>query len=550
LHARWFKAKRRTVQKPSPPLFQQGLAAAESGDFARADAIARGLLSRDPNDVHALQILGFCAFRQGRNDEALQAFVRANRAAPGQPPLLYWLGVLFKERGDFAQAERAFGEAVRLNPQYGEAWCHLGETLYLVERIGDASAAYDRAILSEPESVTVIAKCARFRETIHDLQGARELAEKAHALDPQDELSAIALGEIRLRQMQPDEALDGLEPFLSQASTNDRNRAKILHLTATALDRKGRYAESFLALEESHTLQRKINAPRATSTPSPLNSETLDRTIEFLRETHLAEWTQPENLEGPDPVFLLGFVRSGTTWLDQILSSHPKIAVMEEEDNFIDIWPRLIRTTSSLKQLQSYSSGEINECRRKYWSRASRLATAPTGGFIIDKVPLNTVQLGLIYRLFAKAKIIFALRDPRDAILSAFQQHFQINAGMVHFLDIKTAASFYDKTMTIAELVRSQISLNIHEVRYESVVQDFQPEIMRLVNFLGLPWDDAVLNYQATARSRAVRTPSRQQVVQPPYATSIGKWRNYRNELAPALPLLEPWIEKFGYDQD
>lgn len=538
------------MQKPSPPLFQQGLAAAESGDFARADAVARGLLSRDPNDVHALQILGFSAFRQGKNDAALQAFIRANRTAPGQPALLYWLGVLFKERGDFAQAERAFSDAVRLNPQYGEAWCHLGETLYLVERIDDARAAYDRAIAAEPDSVTVIAKYARFRETVHDLDGARALAERAYALNPQDELSVIALAEIRLRQNQPDEALSVLEPLLGQASANDRNHAKLLHLAATALDRNGRYAESFSALEASHMLQRKINAARATSVPSPLNTESLQQTIAFLRRTNVAEWTRYTDLDGPDPVFLLGFVRSGTTWLDQILSSHPKIAVMEEEDNFIDIWPRLLRTSSALEQLPSFSRDEVNDGRRKYWSRASKLATAPTGGLIVDKVPLNTVQLGLIYRLFPNAKIIFALRDPRDAILSAFQQHFQINAGMVHFLDIKTAASFYDKTMTIGEIVRNKTSLQVHKVRYESVVRDFKPEIMRLIEFLGFPWDEGVLNYQATAMSRAVRTPSRQQVVQPPYATSIGKWRHYRNGLAPALPILAPWIEKFGYDKD
>ena len=126
--------------------FQEGLAAAQAGDFARATAIARAMFARDPNDVGALQIAGFAAYRQGRNVEALQAFIRANQIEPGRPQLLYWLGVLYKERGDYVQGERAFAEAVSRDPGYGDAWCHLAEIRYLNDKKLLARETFEMAL--------------------------------------------------------------------------------------------------------------------------------------------------------------------------------------------------------------------------------------------------------------------------------------------------------------------------------------------------------------------------------------------------------------------
>jgi len=537
------------LEKQANP-FAEGLAAAERGDFVRAEAIARSLLAHDPNDVHGLQIVGYAAFQQGDNARALDAYLRANRAAPGQPALLYWIGVLFKERGDLVQAERAFRNATTLNPKYSEAWCQLGETLYLIDRKEDAAAAYEAALSAEPESIVVLAKCARFFETIHEMDRAQTLAEKAYTLNPQFELSAVALAEILLRMNEADRAIEILSPLISTTSVNLRNQAKILSLIANAFDRKKKYAESFAALDESHRLQKKTTDSRVAAQLSPLQNDVLEKTTKFLAGANFEDWTRHENLDGAAPVFLVGFVRSGTTWIDQILSSHPKISVMEEEDNFIDIWPKYIVDDEGYNRLPALSQDEINALRASYWRRAKRILKDDKGGLIVDKVPLNTVQLGLIHRIFPESKIIFAVRDPRDCILSAYQQHFQINAGMAHFLDIKSAAEFYDRVMTIGNIIRTRTPIDTHEVRYERLVADFDHEVRAILDFLGLEWDDGVREYAQTAKKRAVRTPSRQQVIQKPYSSSIGKWRNYRDGLAPVLPILATWVEKFGYDPD
>lgn len=540
------------MSTPSETPFQQGLAAAEAGDFARAEAIAHALIARNPNDVHGLQIIGFSAFRQGNNRRALEAFLQANRAEPGQPALLFWIGVLNKERGDFVQAERAFRDAVRIAPRYGEAWCNLGETLFQLNRKDEARSVFETVIAVEPSSPAVLARAAHFFEVTHEVEKARSLAEKAVRLDPSDEVARIALIEIDLREKRYEAILSGVAPLLkSGGAVNHRNQARLRHLAATAYDCLGDYDAAFECYSEANRLQASLDRNLAGKSPSPLQTENLERIIHWLRSNEPESWTDNAGLQGPAPVFLLGFVRSGTTWLDQILSSHPLATVMEEEDLFVDSWRDLLVSDEGLARLPTLSTDEINGRRAAYWARADKaLEGMEKRAVVVDKLPLNTVNLPLIWRLFPDAKIVFALRDPRDAVFSAFQQHFQVNTGMAHFLDIGAAAAFYDRIMTIGALMREKAPLILHEIRYESIVANFDGEILRLLTFLGLDWDDAVRNYQETAKRRAVRTPSAKQVIEKPYSTSIGKWRRYRAGMPPALPILAPWAAKFGYSPD
>jgi Tfp pilus assembly protein PilF len=533
-------------------LFQEGLAAAQAGDFARATAIARAMFARDPNDVCALQIAGFTAYRQGRNSEALLAFIRANQIEPGRPQLLYWLGVLYKERGDYIQGERAFAEAVARDPGYGDAWCHLAEVRYLNDNKELARDTFEDALAAAPNDATVLARAAHFFEATHEIERASALAAEAMRLDPENDVARISALEIDLRDRRCDAVIAAAAPLLSAGpGANLRNQARLHHIVATAHDRLGAHEAAFTHYSEANRLLAMLDRERARTTPSPLQTEHLDRMIRFLREQDPAAWPRYEALEGRTPVFLMGFVRSGTTWLDQILSSHPLIAVMEEADNFVDAWRRFSLADARLSLLQALSQNEINALRASYWARARKtLGRREDRDVIVDKLPLNTAQLALIWRLFPEARIIFVLRDPRDAVFSAFQQYFQINPGMAHFLDIRSAAEFYDRVMTIGEIMRAKAPLDVHEVRYENVVQDFDGEITSILAFLGVKWDDNVRNYRQTALGRAVKTPSAKQVIEKPYDTSIGKWRRYREGMAPALPILAPWAAKFSYAPD
>lgn len=538
-------------QPPSP--FQQGLAAAEKGDFKAADAIAASLLSRNADDIYGHQLNGYSAFRQGDNQRALQSFLRANHAAPGQPAILSWIGVLYKERGDYVQAERAFRDTLRIAPANGEAWCNLGETLYLMNRKDEAKVAFDRAVAAEPGRSVVLSRAAHFFEITHDIDKARSFAERASAIDPADIVARLTLIELDLREKKYDAVLKAATPLLKQGgdATVDRNQARLQHMAATAHDRLGNAKTAYAHYCEANRIQAALNRDGADRARSPLQSVSLERVIGWLKSSDPGGWEKRPGLSGSAPVFLLGFVRSGTTWLDQILSSHPMATVMEEEDLLVDSWRDLLIDDTGLARLPSLSTEEIDNRRTAYWRRAdSALKGLKKRPVVIDKLPLNTVILPLIWRLFPDSKIIFAVRDPRDVVFSAFQQHFQVNAGMAHFLDLKSAAEFYDRVMTIGSMMREKAPLTIHEIRYEDVVADIEGSIRGLLQFLNLEWTADVLNYQETARRRAVRTASAKQVIEKPFSSSIGKWRRYRDEMAPALPILAPWVRKFGYDPD
>ncbi|CAK9039529.1 Uncharacterized protein aq_1088 [Durusdinium trenchii] len=193
---------------------------------------------------------------------------------------------------------------------------------------------------------------------------------------------------------------------------------------------------------------------------------------------------------------------------------------------------------------------KVNSYRKKYWTRArEEIRNASISGeLVIDKLPLNTILLGLIYRLFPDAKVIFALRDPRDVVLSCFQQRFGMNAAMFQLLKLDSAAMYYDQVMSLAEVYRARLPLNLHVVRYEDVVGDIKKTVSDLLGFLGLEWEDGILEYRNQAHNRWISTPSSEQVIQPLYGSSIGKWRNYQRHMETIMPILEPWVEKYGYN--
>ena len=186
---------------------------------------------------------------------------------------------------------------------------------------------------------------------------------------------------------------------------------------------------------------------------------------------------------------------------------------------------------------------QLARVRASYWRRVDAL----DGATVVDKFPLNVVVLPLIKRVFPKAKIIFALRDPRDVVLSCFQQRFTINAAMAQLLELERAGAYYDQVMSLFELCRARLGLDVHQVRYEDVVADLESVARELCAFLGVGFEPEMLEYRATALKRNIATPSARQVIEPLYNRSIERWRRYAEELKPVLPVLAPWAARYGY---
>jgi hypothetical protein len=183
-------------------------------------------------------------------------------------------------------------------------------------------------------------------------------------------------------------------------------------------------------------------------------------------------------------------------------------------------------------------------------AKPERINTHKPISNVVDKLPLNAVSLLHIYKLFPNAKVIVALRDPRDCVFSSYQQRFGMNPAMFQLLNLDTAVAYYDQVMSVIVKLRDAGALPMHFIHYEKVIGNFADEVKAITDFLGLEWEDALFDYRKTAKSRQISTPSASQVIQPLYTSSIGKWEHYQEWIGASFEPLNRWVEEWGYQKD
>lgn len=250
------------------------------------------------------------------------------------------------------------------------------------------------------------------------------------------------------------------------------------------------------------------------------------------------------------PVFLVGFPRSGTTLLEQILDCHPALQTLEEKPAAAAMEKVFLSWVGErIEGLADLDPGQVSDLRQAYFAEVGRHVERRSGTTLVDKLPLNLVRVPLIWRVFPNARFIFALRHPCDVCLSCFMQNFSVNDAMASFFSLESTAYTYAAVMGLWQDYSRALPLRCHTVRYEDMVTDFERETRALLDFLGVGWDDAVLHHAEHAANQrsAINTPSYHQVAQPIYQHAKYRWKRYAKELEPAMPALRPYIEHFGY---
>jgi hypothetical protein len=244
------------------------------------------------------------------------------------------------------------------------------------------------------------------------------------------------------------------------------------------------------------------------------------------------------------PAFLVGFPRSGTTLLDTFLVGHPKVAVLEE----VPLIHAIESVLGNIAELPDRSPDQLAKARDAYFAELDKHVDPGFDGLVIDKLPLNLLAVPFIRAVFPDSPIVFAQRHPCDCVLSCFMQGFALNASMACFLDIGDSADFYDAALTLWTRCRETLPVKVHTLVYEELIADPKAALRPLVDFLGLDWNEELLDHRATAKARgAISTPSYDQVVQPLNDRASGRWRRYEKQLERALPILLSWAERLGY---
>jgi tetratricopeptide (TPR) repeat protein len=554
------------------------------GRHEDAVRVFNALTLMQPGVAAHWQHLGTVLRPTKRYDQALAAFERALQLGAPTPALLYNLGVLQMDRCDFRAAHLALRDGVALAPRDAplrwafarcswdlgrheealtavEGWQDLEDLdvefivqfVTLLARMGafeQAQPALARLLANPPQQGPAALRVAIILERLHRLDEARAVLTRLERNDrstegaPERLLLSAALAE---RAGQREEAYRQLAQAL-QSHQEFVHRHHLLFPFARVCDALGRHEEAYAAAEEAHRSQLQF-LELATGETSVEDSHIWWLTAHGCDPQDVAAWANDGPALEDSPIFIVGFPRSGTTLLEQVLDAHPGLKSMDEQpllhSAVAEVTQRSIRYPAELGRL---TPRDVDEIRARYWERARKRSGLQPGQRLVDKNPFNLTLLPMMRRLFPQASIILAIRHPCDTLLSCFLQHFGSPGLALACRDLTTLARSYSRAYGYWYSQWPLLHPSSYELRYESLTTDFAVEVRKLAAFLQLPWQEAMLAPGKHAREKGfISTPSYAQVTEPVNSRSVGRWTHYQGHFAEALAILAPWLERWGY---
>ena len=342
-----------------------------------------------------------------------------------------------------------------------------------------------------------------------------------------------------------------LKALLAKVKLDAHLRIAIQFELARALDEIGEPAQAFALLHEAHQLRlAQVSAahPKMAKEHDPL------LLLEQDFEPVTASTSTPERADFADPVFVVGFPRSGTTLLEQLLHAHPALQSFDERSFLQQCILRMqdmgLRYPADLPKL---TSAERDDLRHHYYSLCQTISPdLPKEARYVDKNPLNISRLPMVQALFPDAKIVVVLRHPADCVLSCYMQHFRAPAFAVTMQSLDSTALMYHRVFDFYRSARAKLSLSLFELRYEDLVNDTEAMARSLFAYLGLEWMPELMNFTEKAKSRQISTPSYSAVTERVNKRAVNRWRRFESQFheTGALQTLEVWIDHFGYGKD
>ncbi len=550
--------------------------------LAEAAGEYRHLITLAPDDVNIHIALGQTLLAHGDAQAAAGALSDALKLEPRNPEVHFQMGVVYAETDQPEQAETHFTRALDLRPDMHKALCCLADVKHGMGQAEEASALLERAITRnagddnahrllavihqetgnfekarasagealklKPESAENLYVSSLIHEKSNDLDRARGDVRKGLKITPDHVGLAIVSARIAYRDGDHEKARDILQALPVNGDVSpDLVTARHFDL-GRVHDRLGDAEEAFRCFTKGN--EAAARAWQARENDKQVMVDYVDHHLNLVNADWISGWVSAGDWEPaePSPVFVVGFPRSGTTLLDQILDGHPGIQVLEEEPMMQKVRANLVGRGAQYPDIIAKLTPEqITQLRRVYFDAADQVVEREPGALLVDKMPLNLVEAAAIHRLFPDARFVLCLRHPCDACLSCFMQMFELNAGMSNFLTLDDTTRLYANVMRLWQRYEELLPLKVFRVRYEGLVDDLEQTARELVAFLELPWDDAVLDFESHARTRNIKTPSYTQVTSGIYSHARYRWRRYEKHMKPYMDRLQPFIEAFGY---
>jgi len=500
---------------------QVAVALFSQGKLPEAMQICERLCAQQ-DDAAMLCMLGVIHGRYGHYIESAWYCRKALQLSPDYVYAQGHLGNALRQINDFEGARAAFTEVVRKTPNDSNAHYHLGLTLESLGEFEPALRSYRTAQQLNPQLLDAVAGEASVYERQAELEKAYNTVYTHIEACKDNAQLAVQYGNIARKLDLHEDAIERLSTFIKNTSLPSEQVLQVYFVLGRLFDDISSYDEAFDCFARANRL-------KAISYDSSVITRRVTGLITKFTKINLCDSARA-TIKSDRLVFIVGMPRSGTSLVEQILSSHPSIKGAGELTYLITIAQNMEKNSATIGSL---GTEQLNQFADEYLEKTSRLDSDALR--VVDKLPANYLNLGYIELLFPGARIIHCRRDPLDTCLSCYFQNF--SRVMQETFDLERIGKYYNNYKRMMEHWKEVITLPMIEVDYEALIEEPRKQMQRLIEFTGMPWDDACLEFH---KSKAiVKTASYDQVRLPLYTRSIGRWRNYRKHLGQLIEILD-----------
>lgn len=517
----------------------------QAGRLGAAAVLLARVVAVDPANQEAVREAARVALNRGDIAGALGHARNAVRGDPLSADAHHLLGLALTEANRAVAGEHHYRRALELAGRRDAiVLANLAWNLKAQGRIVESRALYAESRAAAPDVLTTLLGEARMEEAAGALDRASALLDQARAVAPGAPGVDLARAVVAARQGAREHALSVLDGMAETGAP------AVLMEKGRLLDRMGRPKAAFAAWTEG---KRRLREATGQDYETAAAEALAGRLRGFFTAERRRLLPRAPVAAGAQPVFILGFPRSGTTLVEQMLSAHPAIAAGDELPLVGDLAAMVPRVLSSslpypeaLADLWMGDEADGLETLRDHYLRRVRGMgiVGPGQAWFTDKMPLNEWHLGLLGMVFPASPIILLVRHPADVVLSVFGN--ELTHGFHCAYSLEGAARHFALTAELVAHCRATLALRLLPVRYEDLVDDPEATVRRMLDFIGLPFDPACVAPHENARY--ARTASYAQVTEKVYDRSRLRWLAYREQLAPVLPILAPAIARLGYD--